>query len=207
MIDREEGYSLVELLVVMAILGVIVGGITTLFVSGINAEADQTRRFSAQQDIRLAMDKLRREIHGACTVSNPSVYNTGESSVTLYFGSDSCASGTHSVTWCTVGSGTRYGLYRIVATSCTGATQKFADYITGANIFTYLPPNSHATTLGGGTGAAAITTADGSSSLPRLHVDMTINRSTTRPNDAYRAVDDIALRNGPRACGAGVASC
>jgi prepilin-type N-terminal cleavage/methylation domain-containing protein len=204
-IGEDRGYSLIEMLVVMTILGVIVGGIVSLFASGINASADQTRRYQAQQDAGIALNKMRREIHGACTVSNPATYNTPESSVTLYFATDSCASGTHTVTWCTSGSGTRYGLYRIVATSCAGATAKFADYLTGPNIFTYLPPNSHPGTLGGGTGL--ITTQDGSNSLPRLHVDMTINRQTSKPKDAYHVVDDIALRNGPRACGVGVASC
>jgi len=206
-IGREEGYTLVELLTVLVILSVVVGGIVTLFSTGINASADQTRRFQAQQNARLALDKMRREIHAACTVSNPSTYNTPESSATLYFSTDSCASGSHTVTWCTVGSGQRYGLYRIVATSCAGATAKFADYLTSANIFTYLPPNSHATTLGGGTGASAITTQDGGSALPRLHVDLTVNLKASRPTDAYRVVDDIAFRNGPRACSAGVASC
>ena len=36
-----------------------------------NAEADQNRRFQAQQDGRLALDKLRREIHAGCTISTP----------------------------------------------------------------------------------------------------------------------------------------
>lgn len=206
MIGREGGYTMVEMLTVLVILGVVVGGIVTLFAAGINADADQNSRFQAQQSARLALDKMRREIHAACTVSNPATYNTAESSVTLYFASDACASGTHTVTWCASGSGSRYGLYRIVATSCAGATQKVADYITGANVFIYLPPNSHVTTLGGGTGAGAITTQDGSSALPRLHIDLTVNTRTTRPNEAYRVVDDIAFRNGPRAC-QGVATC
>jgi prepilin-type N-terminal cleavage/methylation domain-containing protein len=202
-IAREDGYSLVELLTVLVILGVVVGGIVTLFTAGLNADADQNRRYQSQQDGRVALDKMRREIHASCTVSNPTTYNTAESAVTLYFASDSCASGTHSVTWCTSGSGTRYALYRIVATSCTGATIKYADYLTSRNIFTYLPPSSHVTTLGGGTGSGAITTQDGSSTLPRLHVDMTLNRKPTKSTDAYRLVDDIAFRNGPRACASG----
>jgi len=200
----EGGYSMVELLVVMAILGVVVGGVTTLFARGINADAQQTARFQSQQDLRVAMDRMRREIHAACTISAPGTYNSAVSSVTLYFPSDSCNSGSHSVTWCTSGSAGAYSLYRIVATSCTGATQRFADYLTGASIFTYLPPNSHLGTLNGGAGS--ITTQDGSSVLPRLHVDMTISRGN-RNQHPYRVWDDIAFRNGPRACGTGVASC
>ena len=203
-LQDEGGFSLVELLVVMAILGVVVGGITTLFARGINADAQQTARFQSQQDLRVAMDKMRREIHAACTISTPSTYNTALSSVTLYFPADSCNSGSSSVTWCTTGSAGVYTLYRIVSTSCTGATQMFAQYLTGANIFTYLPPNSHLGTLNGGT--SSITTQDGSSVLPRLHVDMTVSRGS-RNQHPYRVWDDIAFRNGPRACGTGVASC
>ena len=102
-LSDDGGYSLIELLVVMALLSVVVGGIVTLFASGLNSEADQNRRFQAQQDGRLALDKLRREVHSACTISTPNTYNTAVSSVTIYFPSDNCASGSHSVTWCTTG--------------------------------------------------------------------------------------------------------
>lgn len=192
----EGGYTLAEMVVVMAILGVVVGSIVLLFARGLTADADQTRRFHSQQDARLALDKLRREIHAACAVSNPSIYNTPESSVTLYFvnSSGTCASSSTSVSWCASGSGTRYALYRIVSTSCTGATQKFADYLTSATIFTYFPPNSYATTSG------TLVTAAGNSTLPRLHVSMTVNLKPTKTIDQFKVSDDIVFRNGPRSC-------
>ena len=208
-LSDDQGYTLIELLVVMALLSVVVGGIVTLFASGLNSEADQNRRFQAQQDGRLALDKLRREVHSACTISTPNTYNTAVSSVTIYFPSDNCASGSHSVTWCTTGSSGRFALYRIVSTSCTGATDKFADYLTSGTIFTYLPPSSHLVTsssLGQGTGSGAIVTQDLGSTLPRLHVDINLQLRGGLV-DGYRLVDDIALRNGPRACAGGTASC
>jgi len=126
----------------------------------------------------------------------------------VYFPSDSCASGTHSVTWCTTGSGTRYALYRIVSTSCTGATEKLADFLTAGNIFAYLPPNAHlATSTSLGTGTGGMVTQDGSASLPRIHVDLTSNLKPGNFHDGYPLTDDIVLRNAPRACGTGVASC
>jgi prepilin-type N-terminal cleavage/methylation domain-containing protein len=205
----DQGYTLIELLVVMALLSVVVGGIVTLFASGLNSEADQNRRFQAQQDGRLALDKLRREVHSACTISTPNTYNTAFPSATLYFPSDNCASGSHSVTWCTTGSSGRFALYRIVSTSCAGGTVKVADYLTSGTIFTYLPPSSHlvtSTSLGQGTASTAIVTQDLASTLPRLHVDMNL-RLRAGLVDGYRLVDDIALRNGPRACPGGTASC
>jgi prepilin-type N-terminal cleavage/methylation domain-containing protein len=209
-LDRESGYSMVEMIIVMAILSIVLGAVVTLFTAGINADADQARRFQAQQDARLALDKLRRELHGACTISTPGTYNTPVSSVTIYVSSDGCASGTHSVTWCTTGAGSRYALYRVIATSCTGTTAKFADYLTSANIFDYLPPNSHlvtSTSLGQGMASTQIVTQDASATLPRVHVDLTTNVRPAKPVDAYRMVDDIVLRNGARACATGVASC
>lgn len=202
----EEGYTLVELLTVIAILGIVMGGVATLFARGINASAAAQRRYQDQHYARLAMDKMRREIHAACTVSNPSTYNTPESSVTLYFASDGCSSGTHTVTWCTSGSGSQYTLYRSVGSTCT-TSQRFAKYLTSANVFTYLPPNSYVTTLGGGTGSSAITTIAGNSTLPRLHVSLTVNRMPTKTAEQYKLVDDIAFRNGPRSCVSGGASC
>lgn len=198
----EGGYTLIELLVVVTILTIVLGGVVTLFVRGLNAESDQNRRYQAQQDARVALDRMRREIHGACTVSSPSTYNTAVSSVTLYF--TGCAASASSVTWCTTGSSGRYALYRIVATSCTSPVAKYADYLTSGTIFTYLPPNSHlnsSTSLG--TGASGMTLGDGSSTLPRLHVDLTTQLQSGL-HDSYRLVDDIAFRNGPRTCGSAI---
>lgn len=204
----EGGYSLVEMVTVMAILGVVLGGVVALFTAGIKADSDQNQRFQAQQDTRLALDKLRRDVHPACTISTPATYNTWGSSVTLYYPTDTCASGTHSVTWCTSASGTKFVLQRVVATSCTGSLVTIADSLTSANIFAYIPPNSHlvtSTSVGMGTGASYIATQDAAYSTARLHVDLTINRSGA--THSYRLLDDIAFRNGSRTCGAGVSTC
>jgi prepilin-type N-terminal cleavage/methylation domain-containing protein len=203
---REDGYTLVEMIVVMSILTVVLGGVVTLFTSGIHAASDQNQRVQAQQESRLALNKLRRDVHSGCTISTPATYNTWTSSVTLYSWIDGCASGANTVTWCTSASGSTYVLYRTVATSCTGSLQTMVTSVTAANAFAYVPPNSHVTTIGAGTGAASITTQDNISyALPRLHVDLTVKRAGAK--QSYRLVDDIAFRNGPRTCGVGVATC
>lgn len=209
-LGEEGGFSLIELIVVMIILTVVVGGIVRVFTAGISASADEARRFQDEQDTRLAMDKLRLEIHSGCTISSPGTYNTWVSSVTIYFASDSCVAGSHTVTWCASGSGQRYKLYRQAGTSCAGATAHYADYLTNPDVFVYLPPNSHlvtSTSLGMGTSSSYILTQDGSSTLPRLHVDLTVDRSSTKPQDAFHLVDDIAFNNGPRSCAQGVSTC
>jgi prepilin-type N-terminal cleavage/methylation domain-containing protein len=145
----EGGYSLIEMLIVMVILGIVLGGVVTLFTAGIKADSDQNQRFQAQQDTRLALDKLRRDVHGACSISNSASYNTWTNSVTLYYPSGSpltCASGVTSVTWCTAASGSKFVLQRVIATSCTGSLVTIADSLTSANVFAYVPPNSHLVT-------------------------------------------------------------
>lgn len=208
MIQDEGGYSLIEMITVMAILGIVLGGIVTLFTAGIRSDADQNARFQAQQDTRLALDKVRRDVHSACTISTPNTYNTWASSVTLYYAADNCASGASSVTWCTSASGSTWTLYRVVAATCTGSLVPVASSLTAANIFAYIPPNAHlvtSTSVGAGTAGTAIATQDASYSLPRLHVDLTVQK--TGASHSYRLTDDIAFRNGPRACGAGLATC
>ena len=109
----EEGISLTELIVVVAILGTIIGGLSQLFVSASKSQVDQTNRTGAQQAARLALVKLRREIHCASAVS-PNPNGTWPSrSVTIVLGSQcpTYQSGIASVTWCTVGSAP-YALWR-----------------------------------------------------------------------------------------------
>ena len=61
----ERGYTLVEMLTVMVIMGVVMSGLTTVFVHASNSEADMNTRFQAQLTARLALDKMRREVHCA----------------------------------------------------------------------------------------------------------------------------------------------
>ncbi|HKB21145.1 MAG TPA: type II secretion system protein [Gaiellaceae bacterium] len=77
-VAAEDGVTLPELLVVLAIIGIVLVAITQLFMSGLNTETDQTRRVNAQQDARVALDQLRRELHCASALS----YNSA-SSVTV----------------------------------------------------------------------------------------------------------------------------
>ena len=60
------------MLVVLVILSIVLGGMTTLFVSASNAQVDQTNRVEAQQEARLALDvaaardPLRERGHRQC---------------------------------------------------------------------------------------------------------------------------------------------
>ena len=56
---------LMELLVVMAVLGVIISPVVLSDASGIRHEVDQTRRELAYQNARIALQRIRADIH--CT--------------------------------------------------------------------------------------------------------------------------------------------
>ena len=62
---EEAGYTLFELLVVVTIMGVVLAGLTTSFAAGLNAEAGTIRRAEAQQNARIALDRMKLDIHCA----------------------------------------------------------------------------------------------------------------------------------------------
>jgi prepilin-type N-terminal cleavage/methylation domain-containing protein len=182
-LGRERGYSLVEMLIVMAIMGVVMGALTTVFVQATNAEQGMNDRFQAQQTARLALDQMRREVHCA-SVATP----TGSSSsVTLTLPSY-CKTGSGSITWCTRSVATnRYALYRVLGSTCTGGV-KWADFLT---------PTSSATVC---SGALCIFnyTAQSVTSLADLKVDFPVNIRPAKSVELYELIDDIVLRNSTR---------
>lgn len=185
-LGAQGGYTLVEMLTVLLILGVVMGGLTTVLASATNADADMNNRFQAQQATRLAMDKLRREIH--CS-SSATPAATATSSITLTLPTYcKTYSGNVSVTWCTRSVSTnRYALYRVNGSTCTGGI-KWADFLT---------PTSTATVC---SGALCVFNyaAQSASSLAKLHVDFPVNPKPTRTVDTYELVDDLVLRNSTR---------
>ena len=115
------GYSLIEMLVVMAILSVVVGGIVTLFASGMNSEADQNRAF------RPSRTGGSRSTSSAATSIRPARSRRRRPTTPRLVGHDLLLELTTAhrestaVTWCTAASGSEVRpLQRIVATSCTG---------------------------------------------------------------------------------------
>jgi prepilin-type N-terminal cleavage/methylation domain-containing protein len=187
----EHGYSLSEMLVVLAIIGIVLTALTQLFVSASTAQVDMTKRFEAQQDMRLALDKLRREIHCASGVTAAPMPT---SAITISLGSYCPTNGTGAatqITWCTKDKngtvppnpnpalGAPYSLWRYVGSTCTGTGQEWGGYLTIHQVFTgWIAP--------------------GSGSLGKLSVNLPVDLT---PNDAkqrYVLDDDIVLRNTPR---------
>ncbi|HEY7148559.1 MAG TPA: type II secretion system protein [Gaiellaceae bacterium] len=167
---EQRGYTMLELLIAMAILGTIVGAITTLFIQASNAEFDMNRRFQAQQAARVAIDRMRREIHCASAITP-----TGASSsitVTLPAGCPTAGGVQTNITYDTsLVSAGRYKLRR--------NSVMLADYSTQQNAFSYTAPV---------TGV----------SLGKLTVTLPINTKPSDTGKQWKLVADIVLRNTSR---------
>jgi hypothetical protein len=160
-----------ELLTVMVILTIIMSGLTALFVSATGAEVDMRERFQAQQEIRIALDALRREVHCASAISQ-----TGPSATVTLTLATGCPTGSGTFTWCTVSAGTsRYKLYRKSGATCDSGGKLYADYLTLQNIFSYTAPTT--------------------TSRAKLHVELPVDVEPSDTQAAYRLVDDLVLRN------------
>ena len=170
---EERAYTLIEMVAVAAILSVVVGGLTTLFAQGANAEVEMNRRVQAQLQARLALDHLRREVHCAEAITPSGT--AAAITLTLPVG---CPTGSGTVSWCTVNRGpSRYGLYRLPGSTCDATGRLHADYLTAATVFSYTPQSSL--------------------SLAKLRVDFPVSVEPGR-SGSYRLADDIVLRNSTR---------
>jgi prepilin-type N-terminal cleavage/methylation domain-containing protein len=178
---QEGGYTLTEMLMVMVIMGIVLAGLTDVFVAGSKAQAEQDRRFQAQQASRLALDKLRRDIHCAydVTPNTPNPWTSAQATLTLK--NTACTGG--DVTWCTSavsGSTNRWALYRQAGTSCSSAGgMKIADYLTSSTPFTAF---AHVTGCG---------------CLASLGVNLPVSLKGSSIG-AYKLTDTIYLRNSTR---------
>jgi len=174
---RERGgYTLVELVVVLSIFMFIVTALTQLFVSGAKAELDMNRRFQAQQEARLALDRIRRELHCASAVT-PGTDADGDTYVTSITVSlpSQCPSAKGvaiTVTYDTASAGASRWKIRRTQNSTTIV---IADYITTDDPFKYTAPNATSRGL--------------------LHVDFPVNVYPNEGWKRWRLVDDIVLRN------------
>ena len=180
LLRRRDGYTLVELLAVLLIFLTVMTALVALFTSGARAELDVNRRFQAQQAARIALDKLRRELH--CSDGLTKIDGTALADGVAVSGirvslPSQCPSALGVATVVTYDmlqvTSTRWKLRRTKGS----VTTVIADYITTPSglSFTY-------------TKASASTRA-------LLHVDFTVNVYPNEGWKRWRLVDDIVLRN------------
>jgi type II secretory pathway pseudopilin PulG len=198
-------------LVVVAILGIVLLALTQVFSGAVKAQVDQTARVNGQQDARIALDKLRRELHcgsaltytslpaSSVTVTLPSYCpsaprTTLTAAVTLPSGTIAVGStnkfnaGTNTISFGSSGTVTCTNVPG--ATSFTGCSGGAGTYPAGTTVTS--PVTWCATTSGpaytlkryaaSSTVAGAACTGAGGSSFTRLLVSSSIFSSYTRPS-------------------------
>ena len=173
---EERGYSLVEMITAMAILGMVLGSLAGLFASSLRAEVDLNQRFQAQQAARLALDRIRGDIACAQSATVGTINAAGDR---VQLDAPSCGG---SVTWCALpmaGVSARYALYRAPGTSCTSSSTPVASYLTiNAGVFS--------------------TTTAPSGQLQKVSVRFPVRVKTTAESGTYELRDDIVMRNSTR---------
>jgi prepilin-type N-terminal cleavage/methylation domain-containing protein len=185
---NERGYTLIEMLIVMAILGIVISGLTTIFVSGSRAELDMNRRFQAQQQARLALDRIRADLHcaSAAQVQTINSYTGG-----VAISAPNCSSAT--IDWCLVPSTKLTGRYALYRT--TSASNKCAAADTGRLLVAdYLTRN---------TGVFSTLTNVSNGSLEVVVVDFPVSVNPTSTSDVYELKDMIVARNSTRCATSG----
>ena len=191
LLAREDGFSLIEMLTVIVLLGIILTPLIVSLVQALDAQASQTNVVIAQEQARLALERMRKDIHCAHAAGPASPNDSGgytmiltETNVT---GTAECpgllAVNASAVQWCTVpvdDSGDRYRLYREddANLECDGTQSTFqVDYVATANVWP-TPPS-----CAGG-------------EYPTVDVDIPVDVSPgTTMSAAYTLQDQIALRN------------
>lgn len=63
--DREQGFTLVELLIVVVIMGIVASGITSVIITTMRVETDQSELQQVIDDGRLSMTRIRQELREA----------------------------------------------------------------------------------------------------------------------------------------------
>ena len=163
---ENDGYTLIELLTAMTILGIVLAAVITVFTAGIRAQAYASERVAAQQEARIAVDRLRHEAHCASDAS-PDGGSLG-ASVTLTLPAD-CPAPETSVTWTTVSIGG--GEWELRREGLTVAR----DIVEGGQTFLYTAPTGESYGL--------------------LEVDLKVNPRVGQSHTEWHLQDEIVLRN------------
>jgi type II secretory pathway pseudopilin PulG len=217
--SEECGYTLIELLTVLTLTLLVLGTIVISFTIGIHQEVSQSRREGAYATARVALERMRLDIHCA-SGGEDSIEQNAYGGFTLTLtespdgtGSGWCpavipaGSGSAGVQWCTIpspGTPGQFRLYRFLGldpTDCDGGSGSTfeADYIGR-------PPGGWPTN---NLVATAPTSWDGNifpspptcvtGWLPSVAIDLNVALDVVNhPNERYELRDVISLRNANR---------
>lgn len=167
-LQSESGFSLVELIISLAIMGAVLGGLANVFISGSRASSDGQARITSQQNVNNALGRLEYDARCASTASLLSKSGSNGGGVHLNIPAY-CTHSTGDVSWCV----TSGSLIRYAATTCTGTGVTLASSVTSATPFSCYTP----------TGAV----------YPQLEVALTVDSGGT--SDATSVTDYITMHN------------
>lgn len=186
----ERGYTLMELLVVMTILGLVMGGLATIFVSGGTAELDLNRRAQAQDQARLALDRIRGDVHCA----SAAVSSASQSSMAintypaLRLNIANCNASLPYAYWCVITVSTsppEYQLWRTTASAAPTSTTCKSGDASRMLVADYLVNNT----------AFPATSAIPNHGLETVDVDFKVSVNPTAGRDVYELKDSIVVSN------------
>jgi type II secretory pathway pseudopilin PulG len=197
----ERGYSMVELIMVCALLSIVLASVTIIMVNGTRTQFDLNARFQAQSSARLALAEFRGDAHNACaslvnpaqtqvTFSVPVIDFTPNPDVqptpTTQCGRTDAGANLKKVIWCVLTSPTnttKYALYRSITSTCT-ATSKFE-------------VDNMVTTLPGFTNwFSAQPTTIAYQNRPTVTIDIPVSLKSGVTGKPYDLKQAVTLRNG-----------
>ncbi|HEY2354873.1 MAG TPA: prepilin-type N-terminal cleavage/methylation domain-containing protein [Gaiellaceae bacterium] len=171
----ESGFTLPELLIVLTITVILMGGLATILSLGLKTSATSNSVLASQSNVVVALDRLDEE--GRCASSAKLV--SGGAGVTLTYpfqcspanspnGHTPEAPG--SVTWCVTGG----SLMRYAGSACSGTGLTLTTNVTSATPFSCIATVGH---------------------YPAVKAVLTVNTGTTAAT-ASSGIDTISLENG-----------
>jgi prepilin-type N-terminal cleavage/methylation domain-containing protein len=131
LLHDESGFSLPELLVVMTITGILMGGLATIFGIGLNTGKTSRSFIASQGGVQIGLDRLDYEARCASSARLVS----GGVGVTLTF-PQQCTHASGTATWCVTGT----ALVRYSGSACSGSGQTLATSVTSTTPFSCVAP-------------------------------------------------------------------
>lgn len=125
----ESGFTVVELVIVMTLLGIVMAGLSSLFVSGLRTSNTTNAMLASQVQIHVALDRLELETRCA---SQATLLSSG-GGVALALPSQ-CPHAAGTVSWCVTGG----SLMAYTTSDCSGSGETLASNITSATPFSCL---------------------------------------------------------------------
>ena len=209
-LSSQAGYTLIETLVAMTLLVIVIGAIADGFASASKTQTDQTARADDQEAARLALDRLRRDIH-CSSAAIVTARTSGDPTQGLHAEPDrqSRASAWPSPQARAVAH--REAAAESSGARCRSAARRTATRCTERSSARAMPPtlSSRSTTsLSRTSGTSSAAAAQQLAPRDRRRSTSAVNRDIlTRPDRTYDLTDQIALRNDTAKSGAQPGCC